>query len=301
MKSKNLWLKLITVILIFTSLFTLIACEEGLVDESGSDLNNNGNAAVDNGIRAEDLTPSQNLTFSLTSDKKGYQLKSASKCKDEQIVIPASYTGTDGKALPVTAIAASAFKGMRSVVSVYIPDTVTKISASAFKEAKSLTTVVCGNGITEISNNAFEGCKSLKSISMKEGIKKIGKYAFAGCEHLETIVIPNTVETIGEACFQRCARMTSVTLGSGIKTQDKVDKKGKVTDNKDEIGRFAFYFCKNISTIRYTGTKEDFEALHMDVSCFLSTTMTDDVICAGGQKAKLPELQGQLELPKEYQ
>ena len=30
-------------------------------------------------------------------------------------------------------------------------------------------------------------------------------------------------------------------------------------------------------------------------------TMTDDVICAGGQKAKLPELQGQLELPKEYQ
>ena len=63
----------------------------------------------------------------------------------------------------------------------------------------------------------------------------------------------------------------------------------------------TFYFCKNISTIRYTGTKEDFEALHMDVSCFLSTTMTDDVICAGGQKAKLPELQGQLELPKEYQ
>ena len=295
MKSKQMWLKLLTVILILASLFTLVACDGGLIDESG---NGNGNGNPDLNIKAEDLTPSENLTFTLTSDKKGYQLKSASKCTDEQIVIPANYTGTDGKTLPVTLIAANAFKGHKTVVTVYIPDSVEKISSSAFKEAKSLTTVVCGNGITEIANNAFDHCVALKYIAMNDGIEKIGKYAFSGCENLESVVIPDSVKTIGEACFLRCVRMTSVTLGSGLdKTVYKKDSKG-VEQPQGGLGQFAFYFCKNISTVKYNGTKKQFETLHIDVSCFLSTTLTDYAICSDGQ-AKLPELEGQNELPQD--
>lgn len=298
MKSKKLWLRLITVILIFSTVITLSACAAGDESESGSGSDSNGGGY--SGVRAEDLTPSKDLTISLASNRKSYQVKSAANCKDEQIVIPSTYTGTDGVTLPVTIIASNAFKDHKTAVSVYIPDSITKISMAAFRGAKSLTTVVCGTGVTEISEKAFENCKSLTNIYLNEGITKFGPYAFAGCEHLESMVIPNSVKTIGEACFQRCARMTSITLGGGIVSQDTV-RGGKVTKNVDEIGRFAFYFCKNISTIRYAGTKEAFEALHIDVSCFLSTTLTDDVICADGRKATLPELEGQLELPKELQ
>ena len=299
MRSKNFLIKLIAVLLIVASMVTFASCDAGESDDSDkNDVEDNG----DNGVRAEDLTPSENLTFSLTSDKKGYQLKSASKCKDEEIVIPSTYAEKGKDPLPVTTIAAGAFKGSK-VVAVYIPDSVTKITSGtdktlgAFEGCKSLTTVVCGSGLTEIGNRAFFNCANIKKIVLRNGIKKLGSYAFAGCENLETIVIPDTVETIGECCFQRCARMTSVTLGKGLQTKDKVDKKGKVTKNTDEIGKFAFYFCKNISTIKYTGTKEEFEALHMDVSCFLSTTMTKHVICAGGEKVELPVLEGQNELP----
>ena len=302
---KNLWVKLISVILIAASMVTMVACDSE-EDESGN--YSDSDVSVNTSIRAEDLTPSTNLTFTLTSDKKGYQLKSVSKCNDEQIVIPASYTGTNGTALPVTAIALGAFKGNKTAVTVYIPDTVTKIGGGvtgAFEGAKSLTTVVCGTGITEIANRAFAECPELKRIELKNGIKKIGSYAFAGCENLESIVIPDTVEHIGEAAFQRCAKMTSVTLGKGLKkaeyTAKKVDKNGKVLTPetyKSGFGKFTFYFCKNISTIKYTGTMAEWKKVDIDVSCFLSTTMTSFVICSDGT-VELPKLEGQNELPQE--
>lgn len=304
---KNLWIKLISVILIAASLVTFIACD-ALEDESGSSSDVNDNGVVENYVRAEDLTPSENLTFTLTSDKKGYQLKSASKCKDEQVVIPATYTGTDGKALPVTIIAKDAFKDNKTAVTVYIPDSVTKIAggvSGAFQGSKSLTTVICGSGITEISNNAFFNCVNLKKIVLKEGIKKIGSYAFAGCENLESIVIPDSVESLGEACFNRCSRMTSVTLGKGLKkavyTGSQTDKNGKVVKSgeyKSGFGKFTFYFAKNISTIKYTGTMDEWKKIDIDVSCFLSTTFTNKVKCIDGE-VELPKLEGQNELPQE--
>ncbi len=307
---KNLWAKLIAVALIVASIFTFASCDMllGNGDESGNESDLGGAGAIDDGIRAENMTPSENLTFTLTSDKKGYQLKSVSKCPDEQIVIPATYAGADGVALPVTTIATGAFKNNKTAVSVYIPDSVTKIAGGvtgAFMGAKSLTTVVCGSGLVEIGNRAFQDCAQLKSITFREGLKKIGSYAFAGCENLETVIIPNTVTSIGEACFQRCSRITSVTLGSGLQSQDSMDSKGNLIMKSDgttpkknthEVGMFAFYFCKNISTIRYNGTVEEFNKLHMDVSCFLSTTMTKNVQCSDGV-AELPKLDGQNELP----
>ena len=299
MRSKKFLIKLIAALLIMASMVTFAACESADNGDGGS---NNGNN-VYNGPKAEDLTPSEGLTFALTSDKKGYQLKSASKCKDSKIVIPSTYSLNGCEALPVTTIAAGAFKSnTKTLEEVYIPDSVTKIASGtektlgAFEDCTSLTTVVCGSGLLEIGNRAFYNCKSIKTLVLQEGVTKFGSHAFAGCESIETIVIPDSVTSIGESCYQRCSGATSVILGAGLKTQDTV-KNGKVTKNKDEIGKFAFYFCKNISTVKYNGTKEDFEALHMDVSCFLSTTMTDYVICKGGEKSKIPELEGQNELP----
>ena len=277
MKSKNLWLKLLSFVLIIASLVTLVACAADNENESGSGSGSDSQRNNTNtGIRAEDLPPSQNLTFALTSDKKGFQLKSASKCKDERVVIPATYTDDSGKTLPVTTIASGAFKANKTAVTIYIPDSVTKILSTAFSEAKALTKVVCGTGIIEIGNKAFENCKSLKSIELKNGVKKLGNYAFAGCENLEAIVIPDTIETIGDSCFQRCSRMTSVTIGKNLK----------------KMGNFTFYFCKNISTVKFTGTTKEWKKVNPDVSCFLSVTMTKDVVCSDG-KTKLPELDGQ--------
>ena len=315
---KLLWVKLIAIALIVASVFTFASCDmiKGMIggegDESDSDsgnlgINNGSVGGIDDGLRAENMTPSENLTFTLATNKQGYQLKSASKCTDEQVVIPSTYTGADGVALPVTTIAAGAFKNNTKVVSVYIPDSVTKITggvSGAFMGAKSLTTVVCGSGLLEIGNKAFENCFQLKSITLRNGVQRIGSYAFAGCENLESIVIPDTVTSIGEACFQRCSRLKSVTLGKGLQSQDTMDAKGNLImkadgttpkKNTHEIGKFAFYFCKEINSVNYTGTKEEFERLHVDVSVFLSVTATKVVHCSDGD-IEFPKLEGQNDL-----
>lgn len=279
MRSKNLWIKLIAALLIVASMVTLaVSCDS---DDSEDGENDSG---YDSGIRAEDLTPSEDLTFTLTTDKKGYKLKSASKCKDEQIVIPSTYAEEGKEPLPVTEIASGAFKNnTKTLVAVYIPDSVTKITGGttgAFEGCKSLTTVVCGSGLVEIGNRTFVNCLNLKYVTLREGLKKVGSYAFAGCENLETMVFPDSVETIGEACFQRCARMTSITFGKNTK----------------KIGDFALYFCKNISTVKFNGTVKEWKKIDPDVSIFLSVTMTDVVKCSDGEY-DLPELEGQNTLP----
>ena len=77
---KNLWAKLIAAALIVASIFTFASCDMitnvlGGGDESGneSDLGGAG-AIIDDGLRAENMTPSENLTFTLTSDKKAMKM-----------------------------------------------------------------------------------------------------------------------------------------------------------------------------------------------------------------------------------
>ena len=271
---KNLWLKLISVLLILASMVTLVACS-AVEEVGGSDsASDSGTASVNGGPRAEDFPPSANLTFEANSKKTAYQLKSASKCKDEVVVIPAYYTGTDGVALPVTSIMSGAFKDNKTAVTVYIPDTVTKIAGGddkkgtvgAFSGAEALTTVICGKGLTEIGAKAFEDCGKLKDIELKEGITLIAAYAFAGCKSLESIVIPDTVTQIGTACFQRCLGLRSVTLGKKVKS----------------LGKYCFYYCNNIASVNYMGTKSDWSKLKVDVSCFISLTITRVVQCSDG-------------------
>ena len=119
---------------------------------------------------------------------------------------------------------------------------------------------------TYYENGPFEDCDNLKSIELKEGITTISGYAFAGCKSLESIVIPDTVTQLGASCFQRCLGLRSVTIGKKVKS----------------IGKYCFYYCNNIVSVNYTGTKSDWAKLKVDVSCFLSVTITRVVECSDG-------------------
>ena len=284
MKSKTLWIRLLSAVVVLCSVITLSACaaDEGAESGSGSGSGSGSdstNTTVNNGPRAEDYPASANLDFTLIKGK-GYQLKSASKCKDERIVIPATYAGTDGVPQPVVSIASNALKGNKTATSVYIPDSVTSIGKNAFTGATALKMVVFGSGLTEIGSNAFENCKQLVTVYFKEGLTKIGEYAFAGCVNLSKVVFPESLKTIGESAFQRCSRLTSVTFGKSL----------------TKIGDFALYFCKNISEINYTGTTKDWKKVSADAKVFLSVTNTKVIKCADGT-APIPNIEGNNTLP----
>ena len=231
-------------------------------------------------------------------------------------------TGLTSVVIPdsVTSIGYSAFSSCTGLTSVVIGNGVTSIGKSAFEECTGLASVVIGNGVTSIGKYAFEDCTSLKEVYYAGTIEQwcnisfsyynsnpmyLGDKLHIGGELVTEVVIPDTVETIGEACFQRCIRLKRVTLGKGIQSKDTMDSKGNLVmkddgttpkKNVEEIGKFAFYFCKDLETIRYNGTIEEFNRLHVDVSVFLSATLTKVVICSDGE-VEYPKLQGQNELP----
>lgn len=311
---KKVFLKLVSVLLILASMVTLVACSSDSKDDKGEEEMN---------------VTEEGLTFSLTPNGMGYNLLSARECEEENIVIPATY-GSQG--LPVTGIVKTAFGENTTMKSIYIPEGVTYLYAETFKEctalekievaeanpdftsidgclydkdvttllrcppAKQETTFTLPETVVKIDEEALLRYKNLKNIVLNDGLKKIGDFAFSCCENLESITFPDSVDTIGEAAFQLCMNMRSVTFGSGFKTRDTVNSAGEVTRYVQEIGKFAFYFCDDIVSINYNGTVADFEALNIDVSCFLSTVLTDQVVCTDGNMT-LPKLEGKLELP----
>lgn len=66
---------------------------------------------------------------------------------------------------------------------------------------KSLLTVKLPESVTAINRNAFARAYSLKEVNIPEGVTEIGMVAFRYCTSLEVLNIPSTVTKIGWLCF----------------------------------------------------------------------------------------------------
>jgi len=120
----------------------------------------------------------------------------------------------DGKSVTITK-----YVGTKTVVNIpskiqNLP--VTTIGDSAFKNIKTITSVTIPNGVTSIGTNAFQACISLTSVTIPNGITKIGDGAFFQCEKLPNITIPASVTNIGTNAFSTCMNLTRVTFQGTI-------------------------------------------------------------------------------------
>ncbi len=161
---------------------------------------------------------------------------------DEAYSVPAS----------VTLIDDYAFEGCASLAKIDIPEGVLSAEGFAFANCTKLTSIFFPNSITEIGEYAFNGCKNLTSIgvgtknlrySSKNGIlynKKAG--AIFRCPEgiTGTFSVPSTVYNITACSFYGCTGITEISLPSGV----------------TNISEQAFAGCENLSTIRFSGTKE---------------------------------------------
>ena len=146
---------------------------------------------------ASDTTPS-----SKTDDNSDSSDSSSSENSESAYIVGAfSYTVTNNTATIASPKSKTATK-------VTIPATVkvngkivpvTSIAANAFKGMKNLTTVTIGKNVKKIGKNAFNGCKKLKKITIKTTkltAKTVGAGAFKGINKKAVFKCPKSKKAV---------------------------------------------------------------------------------------------------------
>lgn len=156
------------------------------------------------------------------------------------VVIPSEIEG-----LPVTAISVGAFY-LSTITSIEVPDSVTSIGEMAFLGCTSLKTVKLSTGVAKIEKNAFGSCSALQEVQVAKdnpnfssldgvlyskaqdtlviypaaktdaaytipgGVTSVAMYAFSENPYLETLTIPNSLIKVGDSAFFNCKNLRSV-------------------------------------------------------------------------------------------
>lgn len=156
------------------------------------------------------------------------------------VVIPSEIEG-----LPVTAISVGAFY-LSTITSIEVPDSVTSIGEMAFLGCTSLKSVKLSTGVAKIDKNAFGSCSALRKVQVAKdnpnfssldgvlyskaqdtlviypaaktdaaytipgGVTSVAMYAFSENPYLETIAIPNSLIKVGDSAFFNCKNLRSV-------------------------------------------------------------------------------------------
>ena len=215
-----------------------------------------------------------------------------------------SCTGLTKVTIPdsVTSIGAYAFSGCKGLTSMTIPNSVTSIGSNAFGSCTGLTSVTIPNSVTSIGDGTFAYCSKLWSVTIPGSVTSIGGKVFSNCTSLTSVTIPNSVTSIGESAFSLCSGLTSVTIPDNVTSiggsafygcsgltsmtiPEGVTSIGQyafysctgltnlwIPSSVTSIGQAAFKLCKNLTTVRYIGTKAEWDNIKKNGAIFDSNS-----------------------------
>lgn len=187
---------------------------------------------------------SEGLEFTSNDDGTCF-VSGIGTCTDTDVVIPKKSPSRDR----VTSIIARAFYGCTSLTSITIPDSVTSIGGHAFYGCIGLTSITIPDSVTRIEGRAFVDCTGLTSVTIPNSVRSIETQVFANCTGLTSITIPTGAKSIGPEAFYNCTGLTSITI----------------PDSVTSIWRGAFVGCTALTDIHYSGTKDQWQAIEIEV------------------------------------
>ncbi len=164
-----------------------------------------------------------------------------------------------------------------------------------------VTSLEISEGITEIGSYVFSGVDSLKSVSLPESLEKIGDMAFYQ-SGIEYIYIPKNVSELGNMSFSDCGSLLKIeasvnnisfSSANGVlynkdKTTLLIYPSGangtlKIPQNTKNIGKCAFYKCKNITYIDFSQNMEIIDDEAFSGSGIVNLTVPENVTFIGNK------------------
>ena len=115
-----------------------------------------------------------------------------------------------------------------------------------------------GEGVETIADNAFMGCKNIQKFTLPLSIVSIGKHAFEDCS-MSSIQLSDDVQFVDYEAFSSCDSLKTFVLPNSLKEIaesmfifDYALSYVKIHGDVTKIGRSAFRFCRELSTIECT-------------------------------------------------
>lgn len=143
-----------------------------------------------------------------------------------------------------------------------IPEGIELIANCAFASCQDLTKVTIPNSVTVIGDLSFSTCLDLESVNLPNRVISIGEGAFEYCHRLpDMITIPSSVTSIGEHAFFDCGLKRVTLKASAVMSKNYTEKSNLsdifgslvieyiLGDDITSIGDWAFYGCKNLTSV----------------------------------------------------
>lgn len=118
--------------------------------------------------------------------------------------------------------------------------------------------------ITSIGGSAF-AYTQLKSVVIPERVEHLNPHVFENCGNLEKVVLPDNLITIGDYAFFGCIRLIDV----------------EIPDKVTWIGDKVFYGCKDLNSIKFQGTKQQWNKIRKEYS-WRDVSAIEEVKCSDG-------------------
>ena len=206
-------------------------------------------------------TPVSDETMFNTTEKDGKitvtGLKSEYIGSVYHLEIPSTIGGK-----PVTAVAANAFNGNQSLLSLILPSSVTTVGSGMVSGCTALLLVdLSTTQITEIPNSFASGDTGLICVLLPQRqLDRIGTSAFSGCRSIGAVKISAPIE---DYAFYNCTYLSSVTLGSAVTAIGDYAFKGctrlaafTIPDCVETIGKYIISGCTRLTTLTVNAPSE---------------------------------------------